>query len=130
MLIQLWQLNTPRIKKEIFLCVFHQEESPKTRQWQHILDLEFYLIDVGCISYGTLGACHNFKTFLGQQPINSGWHYWRKKSYERKNILERVSNPGEHHVLFFSLEKNNLQKTHKSGFPTNGFWVLLNVFFL
>ena len=47
--------------------MFDLEESPKTRlrPRQYILEPETYIIDERGISYGTLGVCHIWKTFLG-----------------------------------------------------------------
>lgn len=53
-------LTPKELKKRFSLCVFDREEGPKTGtgKWQHILELETYVIDMEVISYGILKACN------------------------------------------------------------------------
>ena len=69
MLIELWRINSKRIKKEILaICVWLGRKfyRLRLRQWQHIFELETYIIDEGGISYGSLGACNMWRTVLGE----------------------------------------------------------------
>lgn len=61
-------LTLKDLKNGFTPCFFDQEESPKTglRQWQHVLELEDYIINVGCVSNGTLGGGICVKHFLGR----------------------------------------------------------------
>ena len=47
--------------------MFYREQNSKARQsqWQHIRELEIYMIDVRI--YDTLGACHMWKKNFGER---------------------------------------------------------------
>ena len=69
--------------------MFDWDESykAKLRQWQYILELETYISDVGGISNGFSGACHMWRTLLGESGIHFGWvNDVRRK--RRKNVKE------------------------------------------
>ena len=76
-------------KKKI-LSISVSDESYKLRlgQWQHILELETYIIDAWGISYGSLGACPMWRTVLGESGIHFGWHHEGIKLYGGKTILQ------------------------------------------
>ena len=63
MLIELSHLNSKRIKKDSKL---------RLKQWQHMFEMETYIIDAGGISYGSLGACHIWRIILGEREIHFG----------------------------------------------------------
>ena len=101
MLIELWHFNSKIIKNEILaICVWHESSKVRLRQWQHILELETYVIDAGGISYGSMGACHMWRTVLGESGIRFGWHHVGRKSYRGKTILEEGgSDPRRRHGI-------------------------------
>ena len=76
-------LTPEELKNRFSPCLFDQEESPKTglKQWQHILELEAYIIDVECVPNGTLGGAICVKHFPGSgERVNFGYLYGGKKS--------------------------------------------------
>ena len=79
-MIELWHFNFKRIKKEVLaICVWLR------RKFQIRTET---IIDAGGISYGSLGACHMWRTVLGESGIQFGWHHEGRKSYGGKTILE------------------------------------------
>ena len=72
--------------------MFDQEKSSKTglRQWQHVLELEVYIINVGCVSNGPLGGGICVKYFLvrgwGKRWITS----WGEKVIWGEHNIGRV----------------------------------------
>ena len=100
MLIELWHFNSKRIKKEILtICVWDESSKLRLGQWQHILELETYIIDTGDISYGCLGTCHMWRAVFGESGINFGRHHEGRKSFGGKTILERGSDPRRRHGI-------------------------------
>ena len=89
MLIELWHFNSKWIKEKI-LAISAWDESSKSRlrQLQHIIELETYIIDTRGISYGSLGACHMWRTVFGESGIHFGWYLEGRKSYGAHKILE------------------------------------------
>ena len=100
MFIELWHFNSKRIEKEILaISVWDESSKLRLRLWQHILELEAYIIDAEGISYGSLGACHMWRIFLGECGIHFGWHHQGRKSYGGKTVLEWGSDRRRHYGI-------------------------------
>ena len=54
--------------------MFDRDETAKLRlrQWQHILEMETYIINTGGISYSSLEAFYMWRTVLGESGIQFG----------------------------------------------------------
>ena len=101
-------LTPKKLKRRFLLYVFDWNESSnlRLRQWQHILQLETYIIDAGDIPYDFLGAWHMWRTVLGESWLHFGWHHEGRKLYGGKTISEGEPYPRRHFGIV-ALDKNH-----------------------